>query len=130
MSVLNDKMFYGLKKMLSDKTNITSYSEHDAISGVEYLLISNATLSTVSPNAGSSTYVGQFNIDYYSNSTNKRIIRNQKSKVVEALADNVFYHTTSTHYYFDGELIDVEDGEDEDEYLFRIIYNIKHTKVS
>jgi len=128
MSVLEDSMFYGLKKMISDKTNISAYSEHDTARGYDYVMISLDDIETTLPGAGSSTFVGTFSVDYITNIKNQRTVRNNKSKILEALADNTEYGTP--HYYFNGEVQTIEQGEDDDEYVFRVVYNISHMKVS
>jgi len=116
--VLEDRMFKGLKKVISDNTNISAYSEHDTVKSSEYVYISNETYSTTAPNAGSSTFIGQFNIDYITNNRNQRTIRNNKSKLLEVLADNNYFQTSTISYYFDGEVLDVEHGDEDVEYEF------------
>ncbi|MBT7082550.1 MAG: hypothetical protein HN929_14010 [Chloroflexi bacterium] len=131
MSVLEDKMLYGLQKMLSEQTNITAFREVDSVKGVEYIMISSEDIETESSVAGSSTYIGQFNIDFMSPKRDDKYLRNKKSVIMEALADNTYYHTATTHYYFGGLILgkDQEPGED-DKWLFRYTYEISHTKVS
>ena len=130
MSVVDDKMYYGLKKMLSDNTNITAYSEHDTIRQREYVYVTLDDVETVLPSAGSSTYRGVFNIDYITNSKDVRKVRNDKSKLLEALAENTEFNTATTHYYFNGEVQTTEPGDEDEDYEFRIVYEISHTKVS
>jgi len=68
-------------------------------------------------------------VDYITNSKNLRTIRNQKSKVVETLADNNYYQTSTVSYYFNGTILNIEDGIEDDPYQFRVVYEISHTKV-
>ena len=86
MSVLDDRMLYGLQKMLSEQTNITAFREVDSAKGVEYIMISSEDIETESSVAGSSTYIGQFNIDFMSPKRDDKYLRNKKSVIMEALA--------------------------------------------
>ena len=129
MSVLQDRMFYGLKKTISDNENIFVVIEEETTTSSEYVRISLDDLDTTAPNAGSTTFVGTFNLDFYTNNKDARIVRNLKSRLVEVLGDNTYNHTTTVHYYFNGEVEDTEDGTEDDDYEFRIIYTISHTKV-
>lgn len=130
--VLEDRMFKGLKKALSDNTNLPAFSEPDSTSRAEYIYITNEDMETiVTGNNGSNTFRGTFNIDYITNNKNKRTVRNNESKILETLADNNYFRASNTHYYFNGEVLNMERGEDEDDrYIFRIVYQISHTKVS
>ena len=132
MSVIDDKILYGLQKMLSDNTNITVFKEPEAVKGVEYIFLSLEDMATTLPGAGSSTYVSIVNVDFFTNMSNPRKIRNYKSKIVEALADNNYSHTTTETYYFNGTVGTIEPGDEDetDDYIFRIPYNVNHTKVS
>ena len=130
MSVLDDKMYYGLKKMLSDKTNLKAFSEHDTVRGSEYVYITLTDMETILPATGASTYVGTFNVDYISSNKDKKAVRNNRSKIAEALADNTEYRSATDTYYFNGEVLNTEQGEEDDSYEFRLVYEISHTKVS
>ena len=127
--VLEDRMFYGLKKVISGNTNLSCFTEDEKGRGSEYILVSLSDIESVSPNAGSSTFTGVFNVDYITNSKNLRTIRNQKSKVIETLADNNYYQTSTVSYYFNGTILNIEDGIEDDPYQFRVVYEISHTKV-
>lgn len=128
--VLEDRMYKGLKKVISDKTNLSAFSEHNAVKGVEYVFITNEDMETTLPGAGSSTFVGVFNVDYYTNSKNMRTVRNNKSKLMETLADNDFYRSGTTDLYFNGEILSIEHGTEDDDWVFRIVYQISHTKIT
>ena len=130
MSVIEDRMYYGLKKVISDNTNLTAFSEFDTVRGAEYVYIENTSIESILPGAGSSTFVGEFNIDYITNNKNKRTVRSNESKLLECLAYNTEYQTSTTHYYFNGVVVDIEHGEDDDQFEFRVFYQLTHTKVS
>jgi len=125
-----ETMVYGLKKAMSDATNLPFFSEGDTLRGLEYVFISGGIGETIDSNAGSNTFVAQYFLDYRSNSKDARTIRNNKSKILEAFADNTYFHTATVHYYLNGRVISVEDSEDEEDgYLFRITITISNTKV-
>lgn len=127
--VLQDRMFYGLKKVISDNTNISAFSEHDTIKGVEYVLITNEDLETGTPGTESSTFIGIFNIDFYTNNKNQRTVRNQMSKLVETLADVNHYQTATISYFFNGSILNTDKPEEDDKFAFRVVYEITHEKV-
>ncbi len=130
MSVVDDKMYYGLKKMISAVTNLQVFSEHDTVRGSEYVYVSLEDVETILPATSASTFVGTFNIDYVTNNKNQKAVRSNKSKLLEALADNTEYRGTTDTLYFNGEVQNIEQGEEEDSFEFRIAYEISHTKVS
>jgi hypothetical protein len=127
--VLQDRMFYGLKKVISDNTNISAFSEHDTLKGVEYVLITNGDLETGTPGTGSSTFVGVFNIDFYTNNKNQRTVRNQMSKLTETLADVNHYQTATISYFFNGQILNTDKPDEDDKFAFRVVYQITHEKV-
>jgi hypothetical protein len=132
--VLEDRMYEGLKLMLRAYSNFEAFSETDRVRGSAYYLITNEDVISGSPGTASSTLIGTFNIDFYSNKRTIAYIRNNKSKLLEILADYNHYSTSSITYYFNGTILGIEDGIkdgiDDDPYAFRVKYEITHEKVS
>lgn len=129
MSVVDDKMYYGLKAMLSANLNIPVFSEHDTVRGSEYLYVTLDDLETTLPATGASTFIGDFLIDYITSNKSPKAVRNNKSKLLEALAGNTEYRPSDETYYYHGEVQTIEQGEEDDPFEFRVIYQITHTKV-
>jgi hypothetical protein len=128
--VLDNRMYAGLKLMINAYSNFNAYSETEKPRSAAYYLISNEDIVSGSPGTGSSTFIGTFNIDFYSNKRVPAFIKNNKSKIMEILADYNHYSTSTITYYFNGNILGTEDGIDDDPYAFRIKYELTHEKVS
>ena len=128
--VLYNRMYKGLKLMINSKSNFDAFTDSETPRGAAYYLISNEDIVTGSPGTGSSTFIGLFNIDFYTNKIKDTFIKDNKSKILEILADNNHYSTSSITYYFNGTILGIEDGIEDDPYAFRIKYEITHEKVS
>ena len=128
--VLDNRMYAGLKLMINTHSNIDAFSDSDTPRGPAYYLISLEDLNTGSPGTGSSTFIGTFNIDFYSNKRLPAYLKNNKSKIIEILGDYNHYSTSSITYFFNGNVLGVEKGIEDDPYAFRIKYEITHEKVS
>jgi hypothetical protein len=129
-TVLDGRMYEGLKLMLNANSNVSAFSEHETAKGSSYYYISNVSMPTGSLNLGSSTFIGTFNIDFITNNRDPEVIKNQKSKLMEVLADNNYYRTSTVTYFFNGKIIDIVPPDEDDTFAFRAIYEITHTKVS
>jgi hypothetical protein len=129
-TVLDGRMYEGLKLMLNANSNVSAFSEHEITKGSSYYYISNVSMPTGSLNLGSSTFIGTFNIDFITNNLDPEVIKNQKSKLMEVLADNNYYRTSTVTYFFNGKIIDIVPPDEDDTFAFRAIYEITHTKVS
>ena len=128
--VLDNRMYTGLKLMINAHSNIEAYSDSETPRSASYYLISNEDIVTGSPGTGSSTFIGTFNIDFYSNKKVPAYVKNNKSKIIEILGDYNHYSTSSITYFFNGEILGVENAIEDDPYIFRIKYQITHEKVS
>ncbi len=128
--VLYNRMYKGLKLMINSKSNFDAFTDSETPRGAAYYLISNEDIVTGSPGTGSSTFIGLFNIDFYTNKIKDTFIKDNKSKILEILADNNHYSTSSITYYFNGNVLGVEAAEEDSPYAFRVKYEITHEKVS
>jgi len=128
--VLDNRMYAGLKLMINTYSNFDAYSETEKPRSAAYYLIANEDLTTGSPGTGSSTFIGIFTIDFYSNKRAPAFIKGNKSKIMEILADYNHYSANSITYYFNGNILSLENGTDEDPFAFRVRYEITHEKVS
>lgn len=128
--VLYNRMYKGLKLMINSKSNFDAFTDSETPRGAAYYLISNEDIVTGSPGTGSSTFIGLFNIDFYTNKIKDTFIKDNKSKILEILADNNHYSTSSITYYFNGNILGVEAAEEDSPYAFRVKYEITHEKVS
>jgi len=131
--VLQDRLIKGVARMLRANTKYQIIDRDQEARSNEYWRISPKPedYRGISFEAGSTTYRGQMFIDFYSNKRDKADeVLYDVDIVSQALGENNYYRLSGNHAYFNGIQLGSELPTDEDdEWLFRIIYEASHTKV-
>ena len=126
--VINDRMVYGLKYTIFTYSNLSAVYYDETVKDSEFVQISRDDFYVDEVGAGFSSYVGVFNLDFYTPKNDERFLENRLSKIHEALTENNHYQTADTYYFHGGTVLGVEDPDEDDKYKFRITYQLSHSK--